>query len=360
MAPERLREVTRTEVQRFVSEYEMYSQSAEHTTQMRALITENAKKQLTWQMKMKRHAQVKLPAIPDVREGEENLEDYLRDYPEAEEALSKLLLILTEPASKAHAQDALNDHSLALQAGLTTFEHIGERVGNFAERAEEAMNKGTSETVVLRAFTDVFLKNYPFFSKQVKAEKPTTLEEAQNHLAGLAHDLDQGAQRVRNFDMSNKADKCFACQRTLKRRVKDRLTHTSAGAGQASKEKGKRNNPDKQNKDEEMKVPFKRQKSDKNYNGDKDEEQNPKKEPYACLGCGKGEDDKGKRLCTFYRCEQGPWLVGPDYKIRHQTDNTKQPHREIVPKGLRQYYKPDRSYGGNKHGNERSDSSDSE
>ena len=361
VAPERLITVTREEVQRFVSEYEMYNQSAEHTTQMRALISEKAKKQLAWQMKVKRHAQVKLPTIPDVEEGEEKLEDYLKDYPEAESALIKLLLILTEPASKAHAQDALNDHSLALPAGLATFDDIGERVGNFTEKANEAMKKGTSETVVLRAFTDVFLRNYPFFSKQVKAEKPKTLEDAVMHLAGLAHDLDQGAQRVRNFDMTNGTEKCFACQKTLKRKVKERLTQPSMSAGHPPKEKGKRNNTDTKPKEEEKtRIPFKKRKPDVNFNKDSNEEQYPKREPYACLGCGKGEDRNGNRLCTFYKCEMGPWIVGPDYKIRHKTDNTKQSYRQIVPTGLRKFYKPDRVYGGDEKDNDKDDSSGSE
>lgn len=334
VAPERLKKVTKVKVRELLSDYEAYSLSAQHTTALRALITEDGKADLTWKMLQARHNEVKLPKIPGIDEGKESLKDYFGESDEAEEALIELLQVLTEPVSKSKAQDDLNDHSLALPANLDNFDDIGVRLDKFVVRAKSAITRGTSVSVALRAFNDVFLRNYPSLAAQVKAEKPRSLKKAQIILAGLMTDLDEGAQRVRNYDASNDSSHCYACRKRLKRKVQERLGKPNEDEEPATNKK--RRKTDKKPKPEQPKGP---------YNPSKTKEQQKdtskgRRSPSECLGCGQGMSD-----CKFGSCSKGPWIVGSDWKIRHANGDQK-PHAKEVPYGLRQFYRAGGKYGG--------------
>ena len=345
IAPERLSKVTKTNVRKLLSDYEAYSLSAQHTTALRALITEAGKASLGWKMLKARHNQVELPGVPEVEKGKEELEDYFGDSSEAEEALKKLLRELVEPASKAKAQDDLNDSSLALPANLPNFEDIGEKLNEFVTRADSATTRGTSVTVALRAFNDIFLKNYPSLASQVKAEKPRSLGKAQSVLAGLMSDLDEGAQRVRNYDTSNNSTHCYACRKSFKRKVQDRITPPIKDDVEPAAGSTKRRKSDKKKTHQEKpKGPCNPSKAQ-----EQQEDANKGRGPSECLGCGREMAE-----CKFGTCDKGPWIVGSDFKIRHATGN-QAPHKKTAPCGLRKFCRAGSKYGGK---NEDSDEGD--
>ena len=351
VAPDKLRVLKLSNVRTFISEYEAYSQSARTTTKCHALITNNARDEISWAMIKAREAKVVMPTIEGVEPGEEELEHYMKGTTASERALLELLRILVEPESKEHAQDKLQDEKLALRANLKSFgREVANPLGKFKEVASAAMKKGTSEKEAMKAFTNVFLKNYKWFSSQVKTckgkdDQLVKLRDYISKFARLAGDIDRAQQRISSFDIMNESIRCCACGANRKRKsVTDRLLDPTPERLPSKTKKPKVDNstPRTTGDGTEKGIPS------TNPSPSGKTSVTKRREEYACFGCGKGKDQNGIPECVFFKCPEGPWVVDEQYNIRHASDDSKNPFYEMVPAALRKHVTPGKTYGGPK------------